>query len=133
MAWPFLAWLFAARLPYSLAWRTSKPSLPGGGLFVYIRLFFAYSQDWQASQAASHASMPGRFQSVVRLDRPAIEKKYWKEVLCSPSYFAASRGGAPIQHTKEYIEQQKTRFNFLRRSPVPYIPALKGEVLRHDG
>ena len=73
----------------------------GDVLSVYIRLVFAYSQDWQARQAASHASMPGRFQSVVRLERPAIEKKYWKEVLWSPSYFAATCGGGPIQHIEE--------------------------------
>ena len=50
--------------------------------FVYIRLSFADRQDWhasRASQAANHPSRPGRFQSVVRLERPAIEKKYWKE------------------------------------------------------
>ena len=52
--------------------------------------------------------MPGRFQSVVRLERPDIEKKYWEEALCSPSYFAASCGGARISILQEYIGQQKT-------------------------
>jgi REP element-mobilizing transposase RayT len=32
----------------------------------------------------------------------------WKGVLWSPSYFTASRGGAPINTLKTYVEQQKT-------------------------
>ena len=75
--------------------------------------------------------MPGCFQSVVRLERAAIEKKDWKEVRHRISLPAVAVHPSSI--LKEYIEQQKTRFNFLRKSPVPYIPALKGEVLRHHG
>ena len=37
-----------------------------------------------------------------------IEKFYWKGVLWSPSYFASSCGGAPIQVVKQYIQTQKT-------------------------
>ncbi len=37
-----------------------------------------------------------------------IEKFYWKGVLWSPSYFASSCGGAPIQVVKQYIQNQKT-------------------------
>lgn len=33
---------------------------------------------------------------------------YWKGVLWSPSYFAASCGGAPIAIIKQYIQQQTT-------------------------
>jgi putative transposase len=43
-----------------------------------------------------------------RLQRPNIRKRYWKGVLWSPSYFASSRGGAPISIVRQYIEQQKT-------------------------
>ena len=35
-----------------------------------------------------------------------IEKYYWKGVLWSPSYFAASCGGAPISIVREYIKNQ---------------------------
>ena len=35
-------------------------------------------------------------------------KCYWKNVLCSPSYFAASCGGPPLHLIKRYIEQQAT-------------------------
>ena len=37
-----------------------------------------------------------------------IEKHYWKGVLWSPSYFAASCGGAPISIVREYIKNQST-------------------------
>jgi putative transposase len=37
-----------------------------------------------------------------------LEKRYWKGVLWSPSYFAASCGGAPLSVIRQYIEQQKT-------------------------
>lgn len=39
---------------------------------------------------------------------PAIQKKLWGGALWSPSYFAASCGGAPIDIIRQYIEQQKT-------------------------
>jgi putative transposase len=37
-----------------------------------------------------------------------MEKRYWNNVLWSPSYFAASCGGAPLNIIKQYIEQEKT-------------------------
>jgi len=65
-----------------------------------------------------------------RLERPDLERKDWKDVLWSPSYyFASSYGGAPLRILKEYIKQQKTPLPVT----VPYIPALKREVLRHHG
>lgn len=39
---------------------------------------------------------------------PEIIKHYWKGQLWSPSYFAGSCGGAPIEIVRQYIEQQKT-------------------------
>jgi putative transposase len=39
---------------------------------------------------------------------PQLKKYYWKNALWSPSYFAGSCGGAPINIVKTYIEQQKT-------------------------
>jgi putative transposase len=44
----------------------------------------------------------------LRSQRPDLMKRYWKGVLWSPSYFAASCGGAPINILKAYIEQPKT-------------------------
>ena len=39
---------------------------------------------------------------------PTIKKKLWGGALWSPSYFAASCGGAPIAIIRQYIEQQRT-------------------------
>ncbi len=36
-----------------------------------------------------------------------LRKHYWKDALWSPSYFAASCGGAPLHIIKQYIEQQE--------------------------
>ncbi|KAA0911356.1 transposase [Pusillimonas sp. ANT_WB101] len=39
---------------------------------------------------------------------PSIRKKLWGGALWSPSYFAGSCGGAPIDTIRQYIEQQQT-------------------------
>ena len=41
-------------------------------------------------------------------NHPSIKKKLWKGALWSPSYFAGSCGGAPIEIIRQYIEQQQT-------------------------
>ena len=38
---------------------------------------------------------------------PSISKKLWGGALWSPSYFAGSCGGAPIEIIRQYIEQQQ--------------------------
>ena len=53
-------------------------------------------------------SLKGVSSRMLRLQYPSIKKHYFKNVLWSPSYFAASCGGAPIAVIKQYIEQQKT-------------------------
>jgi putative transposase len=53
-------------------------------------------------------SLKGVSSRLLRLERPDLVRRYWKGVLWSPSYFAASCGGAPIGVLKAYIEQQKT-------------------------
>lgn len=39
---------------------------------------------------------------------PSIQKALWGNALWSPSYFAASCGGAPLEIIQQYIQQQKT-------------------------
>lgn len=41
-------------------------------------------------------------------DYPSVKKKLWGGALWSPSYFAGSCGGAPIEIIRQYIEQQQT-------------------------
>ena len=53
-------------------------------------------------------SLKGVSSRLLREIRPDIASRYWKGVLWSPSYFAASCGGAPISIVRQYIEQQQT-------------------------
>ena len=39
---------------------------------------------------------------------PSIQKSLWGDHLWSPSYFASSCGGAPIEILRKYIEEQRT-------------------------
>ena len=43
-----------------------------------------------------------------RKNYPSIKEKLWGGALWSPSYFAGSCGGAPIEIIRQYIEQQQT-------------------------
>jgi putative transposase len=52
-------------------------------------------------------SLKGASSRVLRRQRPDLARKYWQGALWSPSYFAASCGGAPISMIRQYIEQQK--------------------------
>jgi putative transposase len=52
-------------------------------------------------------SLKGVSSRLLRSERPDLEKRYWNNVLWSPSYFAASCGGAPLSIIKQYVEQQK--------------------------
>ena len=60
----------------------------------------------------SVSSMVNRLKGVssrlLRIERPDLEKRYWNNVLWSPSYFAASCGGALLAIIQQYVEQQKT-------------------------
>ena len=53
-------------------------------------------------------SLKGVSSRLLRKERPDIEKRYWKGVLWSPSYFASSCGCAPISIVRRDIEQQQT-------------------------
>lgn len=53
-------------------------------------------------------SLKGVSSRLLRKERPDLRKRYWKNMLWSPSYFASSCGGAPIGIIKQYIEQQQT-------------------------
>jgi putative transposase len=41
-------------------------------------------------------------------DYPTIRRRLWGGMLWSPSYFAGSCGGAPIEVVRRYIEEQRT-------------------------
>lgn len=52
-------------------------------------------------------SLKGVSSRILRKRYPKIAEHYYKGVLWSPSYFAASCGGAPLSVLRHYIEQQK--------------------------
>jgi putative transposase len=49
----------------------------------------------------------GTASRLLRQARPDIAARYRDDVLWSPSYFAASTGGAPLEQVKRYVEQQR--------------------------
>ena len=53
-------------------------------------------------------SLKGASSWLLRNRYPEIARRYYKGVLWSPSYFAASCGGAPISIIRQYVEQQQT-------------------------
>jgi putative transposase len=52
-------------------------------------------------------SLQGVSSRRLRQQRPDIARRYWNGVLWSPSYFAASCGGAPLDIIRRYVEQQR--------------------------
>ncbi|MDO9714808.1 IS200/IS605 family transposase, partial [Paracraurococcus lichenis] len=53
-------------------------------------------------------SLKGVSSRLLRQRHPEVARRYWKGVLWSPSYFAASCGGAPLSIVRQYVEQQRT-------------------------
>ncbi len=53
-------------------------------------------------------SLKGVSSRHLRKQYPEIKSKLWEGSLWSPSYFASSCGGAPLEIIKQYIEQQQT-------------------------
>ena len=51
-------------------------------------------------------SLKGVSSRLLRKEFPELRKHYWKGALWSPSYFAGSCGGAPLEIIRQYIESQ---------------------------
>ena len=62
----------------------------------------------KVSVSALVNSLKGASSRRLRSERPDIKGRYWKNMLWSPSYFAASCGGAPIGIVRQYIDRQQT-------------------------
>ena len=52
-------------------------------------------------------SLKGVSSRLLRKEYPSMDRNYYKGALWSPSYFAGSCGGAPLDVIKQYVEQQK--------------------------
>ena len=72
----------------------------------HVHLLIHYPPKHSVSSMVN--SLKGVFSRRLRIERPDIEKRYRKNVLWSPSYFAASCGGALLAIIQQYVEQQKT-------------------------
>jgi putative transposase len=70
----------------------------------HVHLLIEYPP--KVSVAALVNSLKGVSSRLLRKHLPLMSQYYWKGVLWSPSYFAASCGGAPVNIVKQYIQQQ---------------------------
>ena len=73
----------------------------------HVHLLISYPPTMQLSKLVN--SLKGASSYRLRLMRPEICGRYCKGVLWSPSYFAASCGGAPISIIRQYVEQQRKK------------------------
>jgi len=77
-----------------------------GGEADHVHLLVRYPPKISVSKLVN--SLKGVSSRLMKKQHPELLKAYWKGVLWTPSYFAASCGGAPISIIRQYIEQQKT-------------------------
>ena len=52
-------------------------------------------------------ALKGTSSRLLRKEMPRVAARYWKGVLWTPSYFAASAGGAPLVVLRRYVEEQR--------------------------
>lgn len=73
----------------------------------HVHLLVTYPPKTSVSRLVN--SLKGVSSRLIRKERfPTIEKALWGDALWSPSYFAGSCGGAPLEIIKTYIEQQSS-------------------------
>ena len=72
----------------------------------HVHLLVAYPPKVAVARLVN--SLKGASSRRLRHARPDIQGRYRNSKLWSPSYFAASCGGAPVSIVRQYIEQQQT-------------------------
>lgn len=72
----------------------------------HVHLLISYPPKVAVSTLVN--SLKGVSSRHLRKEFPEIKSKLWGGSLWSPSYFASSCGGAPLEIIKQYIEQQQT-------------------------
>lgn len=73
----------------------------------HVHLLVDYPPTMQLTKLVN--SLKGVSSRLLRQMRPEVAGRYYKGVLWSPSYFAASCGGAPLDIIKDYVETQRAR------------------------
>jgi putative transposase len=71
----------------------------------HVHLLVAYPPQVSISKLVN--SLKGVSSRLLRKECPGSKRCYWTSVLWSPSYFAASCGGAPLALLERYIQNQK--------------------------
>lgn len=71
----------------------------------HVHLLINYPPKVQLSKLVN--SLKGVSSRKLKLHHPEVANRYYKSALWSPSYFASSCGGAPIDIIRQYIEQQQ--------------------------
>ena len=71
----------------------------------HVHLLAEYPPKYSISALVN--AFKGTSSRLLRKERPDIQKRYSDGVLWSPSYFAASTGGASLDVVKRYVEQQR--------------------------
>jgi putative transposase len=71
----------------------------------HVHLLVNYSPKIAISKLVN--SLKGVSSRKLKELHPELRQYYWGNALWSPSYFAGSCGGAPLQVIKQYIESQK--------------------------
>jgi putative transposase len=71
----------------------------------YVHLLIEYPPKVALSKLVN--SLKGVSSRRLRQKHPEIAPRYYKGVLWSPSYFAASCGGAPLSIIRQYVENQR--------------------------
>jgi len=87
------------------AWRCSLVEF--GGEPDHVHLLIEYPPTVELSRLIN--SLKGVSSRLIRRDFPELKRRVWKgKHLWSPSYFAASCGGAPLSIIRQYVESQRT-------------------------
>lgn len=73
----------------------------------HVHLLVQYPPHVSVSKLVN--SLKGVSSRRLRQIRPEVAGRYFNGVLWSPSYFAASCGGAPISIIRQYVEQQRNQ------------------------
>lgn len=74
----------------------------------HIHLLIEYPPKVSISKLVN--SLKGVSSRLIKKEHPELAKYFYNESFWSPSYFAASCGGAPLTIIKEYIKNQNNNF-----------------------
>jgi len=87
-------------------WREGAALIASDGEADHVHMLVEYPP--KVSVSALVNILKGTSSRMLRQARPDIARRYYKGILWSPSYFAASTGGATLETIKRYVEAQRS-------------------------